>query len=151
MLFKISLWLLFRKSSNYKLKSLQQRSFNSVHMDDACKPITICRLICKYWTFWLDKVANSEVLEPANSTSTESLLSQQSLCWLGHVNRVHDCLTHKDILNGELVTGSCPPGIPYLCYKDTCKPGIKIADIHTRRQWLGAMTSGCWLFGEALE
>ena len=59
-----------------------------------------------------------------------ALLTKRRLVrWLGHVTRMHDGRLPKDILYGELATGSRPTGRPTLCYKDVLKRDLKAGGI----------------------
>ena len=62
-------------------------------------------------------------------TGACSLLQHLRLRWLGHVHRMADGRIPKDLLYGELVTGTRSTGRPYLRYKDTCKCDMKMAGI----------------------
>ena len=70
---------------------------------------------------WTDKVSNNEVLDRADIPSTFTLLRQCRLRWLGHVHRMEDGRIPKDLLYGELESGSRPVGRPKLRFKDVCK------------------------------
>ena len=70
---------------------------------------------------WQDHVPNKQVLEQAGIQSVFAILSQKHLRWLGHVRCVQDGRIPKDILYGELATGSRPAGRSVLRYKDVCK------------------------------
>ena len=59
-----------------------------------------------------------------------TLLGQRRLRWLGHVSRIEDGRILKDMLYGELVTGSRPAGRPVLLYTDVCKHYLKAGDIN---------------------
>ena len=58
-----------------------------------------------------------------------ALLTKRRLRWLGHVTRMHDGRLPKDILYGELATGSKPTGRPTLRYKDVRKRDLKAGGI----------------------
>ena len=58
-----------------------------------------------------------------------TLVSQWRLRWLGHVHRIANGPIPKDMLYGELVTGTRTVGRPYLRYSDTCKRDMKLAGI----------------------
>ena len=60
-----------------------------------------------------------------------SLLSQRRLRWLDHVQCLEDGCITKDILNGQLASGSRRVGWPALCFKDTCKRDMKASKIDT--------------------
>ena len=93
---------------------------------------------------WQDTVTNKEVIERARSSSIYTLLRQRHLRWLGHVHRMADGRTPKDLLYGELVTGTRSTGLPYLRYKDTCKRDMKVADIDTNSWETDAVDRGHW-------
>ena len=59
-----------------------------------------------------------------------TLLAQRRLLWLGHVSRIEDGRILKDMLYGELATGSRPAGWPVLLYTDVCKQDLKAGDIN---------------------
>lgn len=78
-------------------------------------------------------------------------LSQRRLRWLGHVCRMDDGRIPKDILYGELATGTRPTGQPALRYKDVCKRDLKScninpADLETaiseRNSWSASVITG---------
>ena len=59
-----------------------------------------------------------------------ALLSQRRLRWLGHVIRMEDGRTPKDMLYGELATGARPVGRPTLRFKDVCKQDLMAGNIN---------------------
>ncbi|KAK4321136.1 hypothetical protein Pmani_008041 [Petrolisthes manimaculis] len=59
-----------------------------------------------------------------------ALLSQRRLRWFGYVSHMEDGRIPKDMLYGELATGSRPAGRPVLCYKDVCKRDLKAGNIN---------------------
>ncbi|XP_076059470.1 uncharacterized protein LOC143036099 [Oratosquilla oratoria] len=79
---------------------------------------------------WQDRVSNKNVLTQAGMASMFALLSQRQLRWLGHVSRMDDGRIPKNVLNGELATGSRPAGRPILRYKDVLKRDLKVGDIN---------------------
>ena len=78
---------------------------------------------------WQDRVSNTKVLAQARIPSMFGLLSKRRLRWLGHVNRIQNGRTPKDILFGELATGSRSTGRPLLRFKDVCKRDLKAGNI----------------------
>ena len=118
----------------------QERRLNTFHMRSLRRILGIS---------WQDKVPNTEVLSRAGLPSMFTLLRQRRLCWLGHVHRMPDGRIPKDLLYGELATGSRRTGHPQLRYRDVVKCDMKAVDIDTetwenlaadRSQWRGAMT-----------
>ena len=73
-----------------------------------------------------------------------TLLSQRPLQWLGHVPRIANGGIPKDMLYGELVTGTPTAGRPYLRYRDTCKRAMKVAGIDTKIWEAAADDRGHW-------
>ena len=67
---------------------------------------------------WQDKVPNNEVLSRAGIPSMYTLLRQRRLRWLGHTHRMADGRIPKDLLYGELATGSRRRIQPHLHFKD---------------------------------
>ncbi len=59
-----------------------------------------------------------------------ALLSQRCLCWIGHVCRMQDGRIPKDIMYGELASGTRPTGRPALWYKDVCKHDLKAGSLN---------------------
>lgn len=59
-----------------------------------------------------------------------ALLTQRRLRWLGHVSRMNAGRIPRDLLYGELATGSRPAGRPILRYKDVCKQDLKASNIN---------------------
>ena len=85
---------------------------------------------------WQDRVRNEDILERAGTRSMNCILKQKRLRWLGHICRMKDGRIPKDLLFGELATGTRPLGRPNLRFKDICKRdlkdcGIEPADLQT--------------------
>ena len=55
-----------------------------------------------------------------------TILTTRRLRWLGHVSRMDDGRIPKDLLFGELSSGTRPTGRPALRYKDVCKRDLKV-------------------------
>ncbi|PFX23928.1 LINE-1 retrotransposable element ORF2 protein [Stylophora pistillata] len=73
------------------------------------KPLNIFHMRCLRRILsisWTDKVSNNEVLARANIPSMFTLIRQRRLRWLGDVYRMEDGRIPKDLLYGELETGS---------------------------------------------
>ena len=79
---------------------------------------------------WQDRVPNKDFLERAGTPSMFAMLSQRRLRCLGHVRRMEDGRLPKNVLCGELTSGSRPVGRPMLRYKDVCKRDMKSAEIN---------------------
>ena len=93
---------------------------------------------------WQDKVTNTEVLERAFSFSIYTLLRQRRLRWFGHVHRMPNGRIQKDMLYGELFTGTRSADRPYIRYRDTCKRDMKVAGIDTKIWEAAAYDRGHW-------
>ncbi len=59
-----------------------------------------------------------------------ALLSQRRLRWLGHVCRMQDGRIPKDIIYGELASGTRPTGRPALWYKYVCKRDLEAGSLN---------------------
>ncbi|XP_062574231.1 uncharacterized protein LOC134236070 [Saccostrea cucullata] len=79
---------------------------------------------------WQDHVTNKDVLRQSGLPSLFALLSQRRLRWLGHVSRMDNGRIPKDVLYGELATGSRPTGRPVFRYNDVLKRDMRAS---TRR------------------
>ena len=78
---------------------------------------------------WQDKVPNSEILARTKVHSMFSLLSQRRLRWLGHTHRMDGYRVPRNLLYGQLATGSRRPGRPILRFRDVCKRDMKSCNI----------------------
>ena len=107
-------------SESWSLYTRQERRLNSFHQRCLRRILGIT---------WQNHVSNKEVLDKAGIPSMFALLSQRRFRWLGHVTRMHDGRLPKDILYGELATGTRPTGRPMLRYKDTCKRDLVASGI----------------------
>ena len=113
---------LLHSSETLALYSRQERRLNTFHLRCLRRILGIS---------WQDHVPNKQVLEQAGIQSVLAILSQKRLRWLGHVRRMQDGRIPKDILFGELATGSRPAKRPVLRYKDVCKRDMKTGNINT--------------------
>ena len=78
---------------------------------------------------WRDKVTNQEVLARTHSHSIFNILKSRRLRWLGHLYRMQDGRLPKDVLYGELASGTRRRGRPLLRFKDACKRDLGKFDI----------------------
>ena len=78
---------------------------------------------------WQDHNPHNDILQRAKITSMYSLLSQRRLRWLEHTQRMEDGRLPKDILYGQLATGTRRVGRPSLRFKDACKRDMKACNI----------------------
>ena len=107
-------------SESWTLYTRQERRLNTFHLRGLRRILGIS---------WKDRIPNTEVLARAGTLSMYALLTKRRLRWLGHVTRMHDGRLPKDILYGELATGSKPTGRPTLRYKDVRKRDLKAGGI----------------------
>ena len=112
---------LLHRSETWTLYSRQERRLNTYHL--RC----LRRIL---GTSWQDHVPKKQVLDQAGIRSVLAILSQKRLRCLGHVRRMQDGRIPKDILCGELATGSRPARRPVLRYKDVCKRDMKTGNIN---------------------
>ena len=92
---------------------------------------------------WQDRVPNKDVLERAGIPSMFAMLFQRRLRWLGHILRMEDGRLPKDVLYGELTSGSRPVGRPMLRYKDVeINPGSWEAAAADRSNWRHMVRTG---------
>ena len=103
-------------SESWTLYTQQERRLNT-------SPLRCLRRILGI--SWQDHIPNTEVLAKAGPLSMYVLLTKKRLRWLGHVTSTQDGRLPKDILYGELATGSRPTGRPTLRYKDVLKRDLK--------------------------
>lgn len=122
-------------SEAWTLYARQERRLNSFHLRNLRKILGIT---------WQDRVPNKNVLEKAGVPSMFALLTQRRLRWLGHVSRMQDGRIPKDMLYGELATGSRPAGRPVLRYKDVCKRDLKAGGIDPARLETAAADRSKW-------
>ena len=68
-----------------------------------------------------DRITNTEVLDRAHSSSTESMLLKTQLRWVGHVIRMEEHRMPRRLLYGELAAGKRHQGRQKKRYKDSVK------------------------------
>ena len=73
-----------------------------------------------------------------------ALLAQRRLRWLGHTRRMNDDRLPKNILYGELASGSRHIGRPMLRYKDVSKRDLKACGIELRSWECTAADRNLW-------
>ena len=103
-------------SESWITYSRQEKRLNAFHMRNLRRILSIN---------WQDRVTNEEVLKQAQMPSLYTMLRQRRLRWLGHVHRMADGRIPKDLLYGQLATGTRPVGRPHLRFKDVCKRDMK--------------------------
>ena len=74
---------------------------------------------------WDHFISNKEVLKRAGTEDIKVMLVRSRLHWLAHVCRMDNNRPQKQLLYGELASGSSPVGRPKLCFKDSCKSILK--------------------------
>ena len=88
---------------------------------------------------WQDHITNIDVLAKAGMASMHSMLTTRRLRWLGHVSRMENSRIPKNLLFGELASGSRSTGRPSLRFKDVCKRDLKAGGFNLAE--LGTATS----------
>ena len=91
-----------------------------------------------------DRVPDTEVLEKANAESVFSLLKRAQLRWAGHVYRMEDSRIPKQLLYGELASGTRKRGRPKLRFKDTLKASMKDCHIDPETWEQTALNRQAW-------
>lgn len=91
-----------------------------------------------------DRVPDTEVLEKANAESVFSLLKRAQLRWAGHVYRMEDSRIPKQLLYGELASGTRKRGRPKLRFKDTLKASMKDCHIDPESWEQTALNRQAW-------
>ena len=92
----------------------------------------------------VDLFISHEVLRQANIPSMYALLSHRRLRWLGHTGRMKDGHIPKDILYGEMETGSRATGRPLLRYSDVCRRDLRETAIDQDLWEEVAAVRGAW-------
>ena len=79
---------------------------------------------------WEDHITNLDVLEKALANSIESSIIGHQLRWIGHVQRMDDTRLPRQVLYGELTSGTRPHGGPKRRYKDQFKQNMKLTGLN---------------------
>ena len=80
---------------------------------------------------WMDKVANTDILERTGLLSMENLLIRKNLFWTGHLMRMSPDRLPKQFLYSQLSSGHRKRRLSRLRFKDTIKRNLKLRDIKT--------------------
>nr|XP_054767476.1 uncharacterized protein LOC129274752 [Lytechinus pictus] len=105
-------------SESWTLYARQERRLNVFHLRCLRRILNIK---------WQDHIPNKK----GGMTTIYAYLTQRRLRWLGHVTRMDDGRIPKDILYGELATGTRAVGRPVLRFKEVCKRDMKTSEINT--------------------
>ena len=103
-------------SECWTLYSRQEQRLNAFHLRCIRRILGIS---------WQQHITNDEALQRAGIPNMFSILAKRRLRWFGHVARMEDGRIPKDMLYGELATGSRPSSRPTLRYKDVCKHELR--------------------------
>ena len=122
-------------SESWTTYSTQERKLQAFHLRCLRRILGIT---------WQDKVPNNEVLSRVRIPSMYTLLHQRRLRWLGHTHRIADGRIPKDLLYGELATGSKRTGRSHLRFKDVCKCDMKACNINTKSREAFADNRTMW-------
>ncbi|KAL8583862.1 hypothetical protein ACOMHN_040331 [Nucella lapillus] len=73
---------------------------------------------------WQDRITSLEVLDRAETASSEAMIMKAQLRWTGHFIRMDDSRIPKQLLYGELCLGKRSRGRPQKRFKDCVKASI---------------------------
>ena len=88
---------------------------------------------------YTDRITNDQSIDRAGVPDIEMVVRKMQLRWAGHVARTSDDRIPKQLLFGELTTGTRTVGRPLLRWKDSLKDTLKQANISTT-QWQDTAT-----------
>jgi len=111
-------------SEYWTLYAHQKNRLNTFHMKNLRRILNIS---------WDDYVTNNEVLQRAGIDSLHTIHQQRRLRWLGHVCRMPEGRIPKDLLFGQLASGTRARGRPHLRFKDVCKGDLMSAGISMQK------------------
>ena len=131
----VVLGTLLNGSESWALYSHQERRLNAFHL--RC----IRRLL---GLTWQDRVTNVDILAKAGMSSMFAILTTRRLRWLGHVSRMDDGRIPKDLLFGELASGTRPTGHPAFRFKDVCKRDLKAGNFDASNLETAALDRVSW-------
>ena len=80
---------------------------------------------------YTDRITNGQILDRAGVPDIEMIVRKMQLRWAGHVARMSDDRITKQLLFGELTTGTRTVGRPLLRWKDSLKDTLKQSNIST--------------------
>ena len=86
-----------------------------------------------------DRITNVQILDRAGVPDIEMIVRKMQLRWAGHVARMSDDRIPKQLLFGELTTGTRIVGRPLLRSKNSLKETLKQSNISTT-QWQDTAT-----------
>ena len=81
---------------------------------------------------WKNRIPNTEILQKTASVSINNILNRSHLRWLGHVIRMNDSRLPKQLLYGELSTGTRSVGRPIKRYKDATQQVLRACSINSK-------------------
>ena len=119
----------------WKLYRRQIKQLEKFHMRALRSTIKIC---------WQHCITSLEVLERANSTSTEAMLIKAQLCWVGHVVRMDINRIPHHLLCGELTTGKRNQCHPRKQFKDIIKANLQWCNIHPKELEIAPCEQSQW-------
>ena len=73
---------------------------------------------------YTDRITNDQILDRAGVPDIEMVVRKMQLRWAGYVARMSDDRIPKQLLFGELTTGTRTVGRPLLRWKDSLKDTI---------------------------
>ena len=87
---------------------------------------------------YTDRITNDQIFDRAGVPDIEMIVRKMQLRWAGHVARMSDDRVPKQLLFGELTTGTRTVGCPLLRWKDSLTD-LKQSNISTT-QWQDTAT-----------
>ena len=93
---------------------------------------------------WRDKIPHTEILQRANTTTIETMISRKQLRWTGHVIRMSEDRLPRQILYGQLLHGHRRQGGPMKRFKDQVKASLKKCDIDSETLEVNASDRSIW-------
>ena len=93
---------------------------------------------------WQDKITSLEILDTAETTSTEAMLPKAQLRGAGCVIRMEEHRVPRPLLYGELVSGKQSRGCPRKQFRDFLKENLKWVDIKPAQLKSAVMEQSSW-------
>lgn len=93
---------------------------------------------------WEDKVPNTSVLEKCGTTGIEAFILKKQLRWAGHIVRMPDTRTPKQVFFGQLQAGKRLASGPRRRYKDYLKENLKKCQLEPKQFCTDAQDRAGW-------
>ncbi|XP_076065266.1 uncharacterized protein LOC143039278 [Oratosquilla oratoria] len=93
---------------------------------------------------WYDRITNQKVVDWTNLTSIEAIVLKTQLRWTGHVIRMDTQRIPRQVLYGELASGSRKHGQPKTRFKDQLKANLKLTNLKPKEHEPVASDRSSW-------